>query len=177
MTGPGSISTQGESFSTANNPSQFCHVSAPWLDGSQVKLAIAYPLPWSLQVAANYQNLPGYPIDTTYVASNNQVKQSLGRNLAACGTATVCNATVTLNNALMSPYTAFEDRLNQVDVRLSRVFRLAGASIQGNFDIYNMLNANTVLTEVTTYSPTNTYLRPTSILAARLIKFGVELKF
>ena len=38
------------------------------------------------------------------------------------------------------------------------------------FDVYNIFNANTVLGVATTYG--SAWLRPTTILGARLFKFG-----
>jgi len=43
------------------------------------------------------------------------------------------------------------------------------------FDIYNALNANTVLGINPTYG--STWLRPTAILAGRLFKFGAQFDF
>ena len=75
------------------------------------------------------------------------------------------------------PFSEFEKRLTQLDVRLTKALRLGSLQVKGMFDVYNVLNANAVLTQVTTYSSTNTYLRPTSVLAARLVKFGAQLDF
>jgi hypothetical protein len=43
------------------------------------------------------------------------------------------------------------------------------------FDIYNLFNANTVLSVNTRLGPS--WLRPASVLGARLFKFGVQLDF
>lgn len=69
----------------------------------------------------------------------------------------------------------FEDRIQQVDVRLSRSFRLRGVRVQGMLDIYNVLNASPILAINTTYGPS--WLNPTSILDARLFKVGMQLDF
>src|SRR5262249_27412432 len=105
--------------------------------------------------------------------TNAEIAPSLGRNLGACGTATTCGATATIN--LVAPYSTREDRLTQFDMRLMKVFHVGRRSIQANFDAYNIFNGSTVLAVNTTVGPT--YLRPTAILAARLFKFGVQLEF
>ena len=43
------------------------------------------------------------------------------------------------------------------------------------FDIYNVFNASTVLSVNNTYGPT--WLRPLTLLAPRLFKFGAEFNF
>src|SRR5262249_19004615 len=117
------------------------------------------------------------PFNTSYVATNAQIAQSLGRNLASCGAAATCTASVTLNNALYAPFTQFEDRFNQLDLRLTKIVKVGQARLRGNFDVYNIFNTATIQSEATTYSTTNTYLRPTSLLGPRMFKFGVTMDF
>jgi hypothetical protein len=147
----------------------FCHIVLPWSAQTQFKFAGNYPLPWwGLQTSAIFQNLPGIPIFANYVATNAQIAPSLGRNLAAgaAGTATI---------ALIAPDTLFENRLNQFDVRLTKIFRAGRARLQGRFDVYNLFNASTVLNDNFTYGPS--WLKPSSILGARLVKLGAQLDF
>lgn len=171
----------GSVTSTTTVPTQFCHYVIPWSGGSDVKFNAVYPLPkWGLGVIPSvvYQNLPGYYYNTSYVATNAQISASLGRNLAACGTKNPCTATETLSDALYAPFSEHENRLNQLDLRFSKLFRIKDRlEVKGNFDIYNIANANTILTEATTYSTTNSYLKPTSILGPRMFKPGVNVTF
>jgi hypothetical protein len=160
-----------------NTPTDFCHVEVPWVAGTQVKFAAAYPLPWSLQASLTYQNLPGSFVNSSYVATNAEIARSLGRNLGSCGTAAVCTATRTLTNALTAPFSESEARFNQLDVRLTKGINVGRFKAKAMFDAYNVFNTATIITQNTTYSTTNTYLRPTSILSARLFKFGVDLLF
>ena len=128
-------------------------------------------------MSANLQNLPGAPILASYTASNAEIAPSLGRNLAACPAAGACTATVSI--PLISPYTLREDRLTQVDLRFTKNIRVGRARIAGNFDVYNLFNASTVLSSIATYSvgSANPFLRPTSIVGARLFKFSAQLDF
>jgi len=130
------------------------------------------------QVSGVLQNLPGIPITASYVATNGEIVPTLGRNLGQCRDAAVCNGTVTLNN-LFEPNTRFADRLSQLDLRFSKAVHLGRSKIQGLFDIYNVFNANTVLSINNRFTPgtANAWLRPTAILAARLFKFGVQYDF
>jgi len=69
----------------------------------------------------------------------------------------------------------FEPRLNQVDIRFTKIVRLGHTSVQGMFDIYNALNASTVLGANNQYGPN--WQRPTQVLTGRLFKFGAQLTF
>ena len=69
----------------------------------------------------------------------------------------------------------FENRIMQVDVRLTKNFRFGRTRLQGMFDIYNVLNANSVLGANATYG--SAWLRPTSVMAGRLFKFGAQFDF
>src|SRR5262249_32466291 len=120
----------------------FCDVHTPWL--TQLKLSSTFGLPYGFRTGVTYQNIPGIPDYATYVATNAQIVPSLGRNLAA-GTRGV--ATVDL----FAPYTRYEDRVTQVDLRFSRVFRFSGQRVEAQFDIYNALNASPILSVNTRY--------------------------
>ena len=85
------------------------------------------------------------------------------------------NATIDLIEAKPG---LFFDPLNQVDFRVSKTFVVKGTRIQGLFDAYNLLNANTVLTLNTSYGTDGAnWLRPTAALPGRLVRFGVQIKF
>src|SRR5437667_6217682 len=163
------------SFGTAGSwsPAQFCRVSTPWSAGTQVKFLAVYPLPWSFQISATYQNLAGVPITATYPASNAQVASGLGRNLASCRGAATCNANV--NVELIPPATRYEDRLQQFDLRFSRLFKLERVALRGNFDIYNVFNGSTILSENAGYGLQ--WLAPYEIMGGRLFKFSTQFEF
>ena len=75
--------------------------------------------------------------------------------------------------------TAFGDRLNQLDMRLSKIIHIGRSQLDANFDMYNAFNSDAVLAEQAAYSGTNggAWLLPTSVLQGRIIKFGVRWDF
>jgi hypothetical protein len=145
----------------------FCDVKQPFQP--QVKLLGSYPLPWwSLQTSATLQSVPGPQILASYVATNDKIAPSLGRNLASGAAAT---ATIDL----VPPGTMFIERLYQVDFRLAKMFRFGRNKVQANFDLYNALNASTILSQNNVFGPN--WQQPTYILPGRLFKFGAQLDF
>jgi hypothetical protein len=142
-----------------------CNVTPPFL--TQVKVLGVYPWPWwGLQTSATLQSLPGPEITAARSYTSAEVIGSLGRPLTS-GTATV---------PLIEPGTTYGGRLNQVDFRLSKVFRVGPeARVMANVDLYNMFNASPTLALNTTYG--SAWLRPLQILQGRLLKFSAQLDF
>ena len=113
------------------------------------------------------QSLTGIPIAATYNAPTSLIALSLGRNLAG--------GVKTAPIQILTSFSRFEGRINQVDVRLARKFQVARVRLQGMFDVYNLTNANPILAENTTYG--QSWMMPTQILSGRLAKIGVQLNF
>jgi hypothetical protein len=145
----------------------YCHVKPPFQ--ANVKLLGVYPLPWGdVQLAATFQSLPGPQILASRSYSNAEILPSLGRNLAtgANGVAAV---------QMIEPGTRYDERLYQLDLRASKVFRMGRSRVQANVDLYNAANAGSILSINTTYGPN--WLRPTNVLQGRLLRFGGQLDF
>jgi hypothetical protein len=172
----------------ADVPTQFCKTTRPWKANTEVKFSVVYPLPWwGLQTSATILNVPGASQSSaataagsqtwtpaSLVATNADIAPSLGRNLAACPTATgPCNATAIVT--LVEPFTTYEPRGNQMDVRLSKIFRPGRLRLQANFDVYNLFNSSDIVNLNLRYGPA--FLRPNSIMAGRLFKFGGQIDF
>jgi hypothetical protein len=134
---------------------------------------VVYPLPWKLQTSATYQNIPGIPVAATYPAPNALIAPSLGRNIGSCRGAATC--TSNLNTELIAPHTRYEDRLQQVDLRFTRRFAIGRTTVRGNFDIYNMLNGSSILSENAGYG--SQWLVPYETLGGRLFKFSAQVEF
>jgi len=152
----------------------FCHLAPPWSAGTQVKLMAVYPLPWNIQTSAVYQNSPGIPITAQYVVTNAAIVPSLGRNLASCRGAATCNANVTVD--LIPPTVLFEPRLQQLDLRFSRIIPLGGTRrLRADIDVYNVFNVSNVLSMNTTYGSVWQDVR--QILGGRLVRLGGQINF
>ncbi len=161
-----------------DNPSTlYCARSEPLY--TLVKGYGSYTIPKAdVVVSATYQTKPG-PIRTAvYTASNAEIAPSLHRNLAAGAASTVDiqlvspGAYVQQDNAGLGMLHG--DRIQQVDMRLSKLLHVGGTKARLNLDIYNALNSSAVITENATYTD---WLRPTEILIARFYKFSVQFDF
>ena len=145
-----------------------CHVSQPFSANTQIKLNASYPLPGDLFVSAIFQNLPGPAYTADYPAPVAIITPSLGRVLSGN------NRTATV--PLIAPQTEFEDRTTRLDLRLAKTLRVGErVRVQGNFDLYNVLNSGSVL--VTTNAFGARWLVPTLIPEPRILQFSAQVNF
>jgi hypothetical protein len=142
-----------------------CRVAPPFQ--TQIKGYVVYPLPWQLTTSAGFRVEPGPQITAGYTATNAEVRTSLGRDTASRGSIG--------GIPLLDPGTEYGERLIQVDYRVARNFRVSGTRLQARVDLFNLFNANPVLGQNNTYG--TSWLRPSSILNGRLIKFGAQMDF
>ena len=154
---------------------------------TQIKIAGSYALPWAVQVSGSFQSYPGdarnSTVDGTTALNNGTVlaEDPSLRVIWPVDRATfkvLTGQTLTqssVNVPLNAPGTKFLDRQNQLDVRITRNFKLRGVTLQAQADAYNALNTGVVLNAVQTYG--TALDRPASILQGRLFRFGMQAKF
>jgi hypothetical protein len=154
-------------------PGQYCHLESGFL--TQFRGLSSYQVPKvDVEVSATFQSKPGAVLAANYNMPAAQVAQFLGR--APSGG--VANVTIDL----VQPGTLMGDRVNQLDFRFSKIFRVQGLRIKASLDMYNALNAYPALTYNNTFNPAVTtgsgaWLTPTSVLAARVMKIGASVDF
>ena len=164
------------------NSLRFCdqrELDMPYL--TQFKLSASYPLPLGVQVSGNWQGYPGQPggtarQDATYdPAINRVIDPSLNVNYVVDRTVVPSLMQTSVTVPLIKPGTKYLPRWNQVDVRLAKKFEVGRVRMQGQFDIFNILNSSTVLSVTETFG--SSLDRPTSILQGRLFAIGAQLNF
>ncbi len=153
------------SNATTATPLGYCHVDTKLL--TQVKALSSYMVPkLDVQLGGSFQSNPGPQVQGIFNAPTALVAQSLGRPLSG-GSA---NAQVNL----VRPGTTYGDRVNQVDLRVGKIFRFGDRRATVNFDVYNVLNSSAVLTESTAYA---TFRVPQIVIVGRFIKVSTQLDF
>jgi hypothetical protein len=150
-------------FVFAARPLERCEENFGWR--TSVQGLAAYTIPKiDVAVAATFQNLPGNNVSAN--ANTSAATTTLGRGFA------------------LAPFRAFNivganalyiERLNQIDLRFSKIFRAAGTRTALNLDFYNVTNSNSVLAENATFGAS--WRNVQSILLPRLFKIGVQLDF
>jgi hypothetical protein len=142
-------------FATAI-PLGFCHQDLGFL--TQVKALASYVVPRiDVQLAGTYQGLPGPMIVANYNAPLPTAILPFPLKVVQ----------------IVEPGSAYGDRMNQFDFRISKVFRFGGTTRTNvGFDIYNLLNSTPVLTENQTYP--GPFRTPLTMLQARFFKFSAQ---
>ena len=154
---------------TTITPLDNCNIVPPWAAGTQFRLSALYSLPGDVRVSGAFQNIGGVPTTASYVVNNAIVAGSLGRPLSGGG-----NATRTLD--LIRPNSYYpEGRGNQVDFRVSRRFEVNHVRVEPQFNIFNLTNANDVVSLTTRYGPS--WQNVTGVLPPRMVKLGVQVDF
>jgi hypothetical protein len=143
----------------------YCRNEQPLL--TQVKFLTTYLVPRiDVQVAATFQNNPGPVIGAIFfVPAANIV--GLGRPLSS--------GAVNVSYDLLEPNALYGERVTQLDLRMSKIFRVRTTRLAINFDLANLLNRNDILGVTTTYGAA--WQTPTGILDPRLFKLGVQFDF
>jgi hypothetical protein len=147
-------------FAPVTNP--FCRTQEPML--AQIKGTASYRLPWyGVRLSGTLQSVTG-PV----VAANNTYLAAPGLGRAfSTGSATV---------NLIQPGSQYGDRLNQVDLRFTKILKVGQQSaIDLDVDIYNAFNSDAILTQVDTYGVA--WQNATSVIQPRFVKFQVRWDF
>ncbi len=161
------------------NSLRFCdqrELDMPYL--TQFKVSASYPLPLGVQISGNWQGYPGQASgtarqDATYdPAISRVIDPSLNVNYVVDRTIVPSLVQTSVTVPLIKPGTKYLDRWNQVDVRLAKKFGVGRLRMQGQLDIFNILNASSILSVTETYG--SSLDRPTSILQGRL--FAIDYR-
>jgi hypothetical protein len=152
---------------TTWTPTEFCQQESPFL--TQWKGLGSYTVPRiAVQVSGTFQSLPGPHVAANYVVTNAIIAQSstLGRPLVG-----VTNITANI----AEPGSVYGERLNQLDLRIAKLFRFGSRRVSANFDLYNALNGNPVVSLNSTYGAA--WQTPTAILQSRFVKISGQFDF
>jgi hypothetical protein len=158
------------------NALRFCESVVPGAGGfgifrTTVKASAAYELPLDFQVSGSFLAVPGANVAAYYTVTS----AIAGRPLVA---STAGATTMPIN--LVQPNTMFLDYRKQLDMRVGRMFRFDRYRVQGFADIFNVLNAGTVVRVNETFGAnpaTNAWRAPLAIMDGRYVRFGLQMNF
>ena len=153
---------------SVRNP--YCRIAEPYR--TDFRGLASYIVPKAeVQISATWASIPGDSLRADYIATNAWIAsgpQPLGRPLTGA-------ATVSVN--LIPPATLWGARTNNVDMRIAKILRFGTTRTQVGFDIFNLLNADTVTNYNFGFVPGGSWLTPTAIIPARYARFTAQVDF
>ena len=158
----------------AQNPTNpWCDTSTGW--STRATGLGSYTIPKvDVLVSGTFRSDKGSPLaaNMLFIAGNT----TLGRPFA--------NAAPNVTVNLVEPGTLYGDRVNEIDLRVAKILRFGRTRTNVGFDIYNIMNANPILTynqafnpTINTANPSANWLAPQSTLQPRFIKFSAQIDF
>jgi hypothetical protein len=112
----------------------------------------------------------GLSLRADYFETSANIMDQLGHGIAGGA------PTVTLNMAPQG--NVYPDRLNTVDMRFTKIFRIGRTRTNVGVDLYNLFNANTGTSFNQNYGINGaTWLRPNAILNPRYVRFNATFDF
>ena len=161
------VTTQRGSLSVTN---PHCRFAEPYR--TDFRGLATYTVPRvDVQLALTWMSVPGEYLEANFVADNAWIAagpQPLGRPLTGAAVATV---------NLITPYTVFADRRNNMDFRVAKILRFGGRRAQVGVDLYNLMNTDVVTAYNQTFVAGGPWLTPTAIQPARYARFSMEIDF
>jgi hypothetical protein len=160
------VSTPGPGAWT---PKQFCHQETPYLP--QYKALASYTFPYGVRVSGTYQSIPGPQIAANAIYSNSATA-ALTRGM------TTLNRPFTFGQSTLNviePGTQYGDRLNQFDLRFTKIVNLGRGRIDLNVDLYNAFNSDAILGQLNNFG--SLWQLPLTVIQPRFAKFSVRWDF
>jgi hypothetical protein len=120
-------------------------------------------------LSGTFRSDQGSPLAANYVVTTAEAARTLGRPLS--------NGVPSITVNLLEPGEMWGDRVNEVDLKVAKIIRLGRTRTNVGVDIYNLFNANPVLTYNSAFTPGGRWLVPTSVLSARFAKLSASIDF
>jgi len=160
------VATPGNGNTFVRND-EYCNANRPiWVSsGSQVKFQFIYPLPQGFALSGSVKSVPGPDLDANVNVSASAV-EGLGRT-------TTAQTTFQVNGNPNG--TRADDRINQLDMRVTKDFGLGNARLNLSAELYNVFNSRAVQGTVDDIGPT--YLFPGGLLGGRFFKYVLGVDF
>lgn len=160
----------------------------------EFKISAYSPLPWyGIDLSSTWQSYTGAPAGVTWPLTRN-ARYPASTELARVGVSGVCNGCEFLINqavvpslvstsgtaVLSVPGTRYTDRINLLNFGVTKWFTFGRVKASARIDVFNLLNSDNVVSRGSTALSTTlstTYGRPNSVMDARYLQLGTQVKW
>jgi len=146
----------------------------------QFKLAGSYPMPWGVTLSGSYQNVQGGASSTSMAITRNSTRYPSDCPAPCPAGAIILPASFqpsTLTVQLVNPSAVFTERIQQLDLKVSKTLKLGRISVLPTLEVFNVSNSDAVVSYVSTNVLATSYLRPNSIVQGRIIGVGTTVRW
>jgi hypothetical protein len=160
------------------NALRFCdqrQFDMPW--STTIKVSGTYALPYGLRVSGVFQSADGFgPAALANTPPANPDNHDAMINYQINRTIIPTLTQTQVNVLLDPPGFRYMPRVTQLDFSAGKTFRASRSVVlTPQVDVFNALNVNPVLTQVTTFGPA--VGNPVTILSPRLVRFQMRVQF
>ena len=169
---PANPVTNSRSFAVAARTLERCEQNHGWRTSAQGMVTYLVPK-IDVNVSGTFQDLPGTAtsnstgISMSAIAGIPVTSTNLGRPYGSGPNARFFN--------IIEAGDLYVERMRQLDLRLSKLFRVGPTRTSVNFDFFNVLNSNAVINENITYGAA--WRTPQLILLPRIFKLSAQFDF
>jgi hypothetical protein len=150
------------------NSLRFCDARQPFK--TALKLSGSVPLKYGLRFNGIFQSMPGQTFERDSL-TDGDIIQTYIVTRAVVPSLSTASVSVRLN----APGKDFMPRVNQLDLSVSKRFRVGRTDIAPQFEVFNVLNVSPELSITQIYG--SAYGTPLTVLPARLFRVGVQVHF
>ena len=124
---------------------------------------------YGFRVSGTWQSLTGPLVAANQIYANAGSAPPPGTTLGR--PLTFAQSTVNV----VEPGSMYGDRLNQIDLRFTKLVNVGVGRVDFNVDIYNALNSDAILTQQNAYG--TAWTRPLTVIQPRFVKFSARWDF
>ncbi|OFW29421.1 MAG: hypothetical protein A3H97_17240 [Acidobacteria bacterium RIFCSPLOWO2_02_FULL_65_29] len=146
----------------------------------QFKLAGSYPLPYGITLSGSWLNVQGSTSTRNLAITRNSTRYPANCPAPCPAGAIILPAAfqpATFTLQLIDQDTVYTERVNQLDLKVTRTFRMGRVAVLPTLEAFNVNNSDAVVSYVSTNVIAATFLRPNSILQGRIIGVGATVRW
>jgi hypothetical protein len=151
-----------------------------------LKIAGSYPLPYGITFSAVLQSNESPSATSAATSRNMTITRGTTRYPASCpapcpagaiiGPSAIQNQTSLV--VALEPFNAsFAERITQLDLKLSKTFKLNRVTVSPVFEMFNVNNSDAIISYQSMSILSAQYLAPNSIMQPRMIGIGAQVRW
>ncbi|HEV8392811.1 MAG TPA: carboxypeptidase regulatory-like domain-containing protein [Vicinamibacterales bacterium] len=154
-------------------------IDIPWKKG--LKLAGTTPVVWGIDLSVAFQSNKS-PNSTRTMSVTRGITRYPANCPAPCPAGQIIMPSDVFGQTSLIMYleparATFVERINQLDFKLSRTFKMGRYSVLPVFEVFNVTNSDAIISYVTTNALAATYLAPNSIMQGRMYGLGATVRW